>query len=85
MVRHIKLEHVSKCLIRWSPVHCHYDKRSKGIISSIGSLEKQLFLPKFAHSISVIIARLGILPGIILFVLSFHAKLSPLLEGKGQS
>ena len=47
-VRHKKLEHASKCLIRWSPVHCHYDKRSKGIISAIGSLEKPLILPNFA-------------------------------------
>ena len=29
-------------------VHCHYDKRSKGIISAIGSLEKPLILPNFA-------------------------------------
>ena len=72
-VRHRKLEHASKCLIRWSPVHCHYDKRSKGIISAIGSLEKPLNLPKFAHSIPVIIARFGILLGIILFISSFHA------------
>ena len=72
-VRHRKLEHASKCLIRWSPVHCHYDKRSKGIICAIGSLEKPLILPNFAHSISVIIAHLGILLGIILFVSSFHA------------
>ena len=28
-------------------MHCHYDKRSKGIISAIGSLEKQLILPNF--------------------------------------
>ena len=27
---------------------CHYDKRSKGIISSIGTLEKPLILPNFA-------------------------------------
>ena len=47
-VGHRKLEHVSKCLIRWSPVHCHYDKRSKGIISAIGSLEKPFILPNFA-------------------------------------
>ena len=53
-------------------MHCHYDKRSKGIISTIGSLEKTLILPKFAHSVSVIIARLGILLGVILFVSSFH-------------
>ena len=52
---------------------CHYDKRPKGIISAIGSLEKPLILPKFTHSISVIIARLGILLGIILLVSSFHA------------
>ena len=53
-------------------VHCHYDKRSKGIISAIGSLEKPLILPKFVHSISMIISPLGILLGIILFVSSFH-------------
>ena len=47
-VRHRKLEHASKCLIRWSPVHCLFDKRSKGIISAIGSLEKPLILPNFA-------------------------------------
>ena len=47
-VRHRKLEHASKCLIRWFPVHCHYDKRSKSITSAIGSLEKQLILPNFA-------------------------------------
>ena len=52
-------------------VHCHYDKRSKGIISAIGSLEKSLLLPKFAHSISVIITRSGILLGILFS--SFHA------------
>ena len=62
-----------KCLIRWSPVHCHYEKRSKGIISAIGSLEKPLILPKFAHSISVIMVRLSILLGIILFVSSLYA------------
>ena len=72
-VRHRKLEHASKCLILWSPVHCYYDKRSKGLISAIGSLEKPLNLPKFAHSISVNIPRLGILLGIILLVSSFHA------------
>ena len=71
MVRHRKLEHASKCLIRWSPVHCHYDKRSKVIISAKGSLENPLFFPNFAHLISVIIARLDILLGIIL-VSSFH-------------
>ena len=48
--------------------YCHYDNRSKGIISAIGSLENPLILPKFAHSITVIIACLGILLGIILFV-----------------
>ena len=70
-MRHRKLEHASKCLIRWSPVHCHYEKRLKGIISAIRSLEKLLILPKFAHSISVITAGLGILLGIIMFVSSF--------------
>ena len=54
-------------------VYCHCDKRSKGIISAIGILEKPLILLKFARSISVIIAHLGILLGIILFVSSFHA------------
>ena len=54
-------------------VHCHYDKRSKGIISAIGSLEKPLILPTSSHSISMIKARLGILLGIILFVSLFHA------------
>ena len=39
---------MSKFLIRWSPVHCHYNKRSKGIISAIGGLEKPLILPNFA-------------------------------------
>ena len=58
---------------KYALVHCHYDKRSKGIISAIGSLEKPLNLPTFAHSISMIIACLGILLGIILFVSSFHA------------
>ena len=58
---------------KYGLVHCHYDKRSKGIISAIGSLEKPLILPKFAHSISMIIACLGKLLGIILFVSSFHA------------
>ena len=43
-----KVGTASKCLIRWSPVHCHYDKRSKGIISAIGSLEKPLILPNLA-------------------------------------
>ena len=66
------LERASKCLIRSSPVHCHYDKMSKGIISAIGSLEKPLILPNFAHSISAIIACLGILLSIILFISSFH-------------
>ena len=47
-VRHRKLEHASKCLIRWFPVYCHYDKRSKGIISAIGSLKKPLILPNIA-------------------------------------
>ena len=61
------------CLKKYGLVHCHYDKRSKGIISAIGNLEKPLILPKFAHLISVIIAHLGILLGIILFVSSFHA------------
>ena len=72
-VRHRKLEHASKCLIQLAPVHCHYNKRSKGVISAIGSLKKPLILPKIAHSISVIIAHLGILLGIILFVSSLHA------------
>ena len=58
---------------KYGLVHCHYDKGSKGIISAIGSLEKPLILPTFAHSFSVIIAHLGILLGIILFVSSFHA------------
>ena len=58
---------------KYALVHCHYDKRSKGIISAIGSLEKPLTLQKFAHSISMIIACLGILLGIILFVSSLHA------------
>ena len=58
---------------KYGLVHCHYDKRLKGIISAIASLEKPLILPKFAYSISVIIARLGILLGIILFVSLFHA------------
>ena len=43
-----KLEHASKCLIRWSPVQCHYDIRAKGIINAIGSLAKPLILPNFA-------------------------------------
>ena len=42
---------------KYGLVHCHYDKRSKGIISAIGSLEKPLILPKFAQSISMIIAH----------------------------
>ena len=58
---------------KYGLVHCHYDKKSKGIISAIGSLEKTLILPKFAHSISMIIACLDILLVIILFVSLFHA------------
>ena len=58
---------------KYALVHCHYDKRSKGIISAIGSLEEPLILQKFAHLISMITACLGILLGIILFVSSFHA------------
>ena len=58
---------------KYALVHCHYDKRSKSIISAIGSLDKPLILQKFAHLISMSTARLGILLGIILFVLSFHA------------
>ena len=75
-VRHRKLEHASKSLIRWSPVHCHYDKESKGIISAIGSQKTPLILPNFAKICTFnfrIIARLGILLGMILFVSSFHA------------
>ena len=59
-------------MTKYALVNCHYDKRSKGIISAIGSLDKPLILPKFAHSISMTIAHLGILLGIILFVSSFH-------------
>ena len=47
------------CLKKYSLVHCHYDKRSKGIISAIGSLEKPLILQNFAHLISVSTACLA--------------------------
>ena len=53
---------------KYGLVHCHYDKRSKCIISAIGSLEKTLILPKFAHPLSMIIARLSIFFSMILFV-----------------
>ena len=65
----IKIGTCVKMFDSMSPVHCHYDKMSKGIISAIENLEKPLILPKFAHLISVIIACLGILLGIILFIL----------------
>ena len=73
-VRHRKLEHASKCLIRWSPVHCHYDKSSKGIISAIGSLETINFAKictfsfrdysafrhtSWYHSVRLIVSRLS--------------------------
>ena len=90
MVTHRNLEHVSCVLqvamtvkIKYGLVYCHYDERSKGIISAIGSLEKPLILPTFAHSISMIIAHLGIVLGIILLVSSFYANCHPRLRSKG--
>ena len=55
-------------LKKYALVHCHYDNRSKGIISAIRSLEKPLILQKFAHTFFMIIACLGILLGLILSV-----------------
>ena len=86
-VRYRKLEYASKCLIRWSQMHCHYDKRSKGIISAIGSLEKPLILPKFAK-----ICTFNFHDYITFRHTSWYlsvgfivSRLSPSLEVKGQS
>ena len=67
---------------KYGLVHCHYDKKSKGITSAIGSLEKKLILPKFAHSISMIKACLSMLVSIILSVSSFHPNCPPHLKLK---
>jgi len=67
------MELVSTCSSQWSPVHYHYDQRSKYIIRTIGSLKNASILPKISHSISVIMAIFDIFLDIILFVLSFHA------------
>jgi len=73
----------STCSIQWSPLHCDYDKRSKGIIRTIESLENALILPKISHSISVIIANFDILLGVSQFhLIDLHQ--SPALEVKGQ-
>ena len=86
-VRHRKLEHASKCLIRWSPVHCHYDKRSKGIISAIGSLEKPLILPNFAKICTFNFCDYGMFRHASWYhsVRLIVSRLSPLLEVKGLS
>ena len=87
MVRHSKLEHASKCLIRWSPVHCLFDKRSKGIISTIGNLEKPLILPNFAKICTFNFRDYSTFRHTSWYhsVRLIVSCLSPLLEIKGQS
>jgi len=65
MVGETEMDFEPTCSVLWFPVHYHYDKRSKCIIRTIGSLENALILPQISHSISIIIANFDILLGII--------------------